>query len=181
MSDFSLVPVDHQPDFGDVSLVPVDHDPFSSDRTTQQVQIQQAQAQPESPAQQAPMGADQPNVGAQFSDGNKTADIARGAIIGEPQPTSLVPPSYDDNRQIGAQLPEFADGPSAYSYASLAPSLPYWPKSSKTGSNQQQFSMASHAAYSKCVDKCLHLLASPSGDLQSSEFRRCVAQCMGRL
>jgi len=31
MSDFSLVPVDYQPDFGDVSLIPVDHDPFSAD------------------------------------------------------------------------------------------------------------------------------------------------------
>src|SRR5438105_4454036 len=113
MSDLSLVPVDHLPDFSDVSLIPVDHDPFSSDRTTQQVQIQQAQAPPESPVRQQPMGA--------------------------------------------------------YSHASLAPSLndipkadyPYWPNSSKTGSTQQQFSMASHAAYSKCVDKCLHLLASP--------------------
>lgn len=76
-----------------------------------------------------------------------------------------------------------------YSYASLTPSLnddpnadgPYWPKSSKTGSNLQQFSMVSHAAYSRCVDKCIHLLPSPSGYLQSSEFRLCVAQCMGRL
>ena len=75
MPEFSLVPVDHQPDFGDVSLVPVDHDPFSVDRTTQQVQIQQAQVPPESPARQPPMGADQPNIGAQFPDGNTTADI----------------------------------------------------------------------------------------------------------
>lgn len=31
MADYSLVEVDHQPDFDDVSLVPVDHDPFSAD------------------------------------------------------------------------------------------------------------------------------------------------------
>ena len=111
MTDFSLVPVDHQPDFGDVSLIPVDQDPFGSDRTTQQLQIQQAQAPP-----------------------------------GEPQSPLLVAPSEDYNRPIGAQLPELADESSAYNYASLAPSLnddpkadsPYWPKSSKTGSNQQQ-------------------------------------------
>jgi hypothetical protein len=36
MPDFSLVPVDHQPDFGDVSLVPVDYDPFSADGVTRQ-------------------------------------------------------------------------------------------------------------------------------------------------
>ena len=32
MPDFSLVPVDYQPDFGDVSFVPVDHDPFAPNR-----------------------------------------------------------------------------------------------------------------------------------------------------
>ena len=36
MSDYSLVPVVHQPDFGDVSLVPVDHDPFGADGVIQQ-------------------------------------------------------------------------------------------------------------------------------------------------
>jgi hypothetical protein len=63
MSDVSLVPVDHQPDFEDVSLVPVDHDPFSADGVTQQAQSQQAQtplAQPQSPA----TTVGQPNVGA---------------------------------------------------------------------------------------------------------------------
>ena len=146
MPDYSLVPVDYQPDFGDVSLVPVDHDSFSDDGVTRQAAT---------PAQLAPS----------------------------------VAPSDDYNGRSGAQLPKFADGSSVYNYASLAPSLndnpkadgPYWPKSSKTGSNQQQFSMASHSAYSRCVDKCLHLLPSPSGDLQASEFRLCVAQCMGRL
>jgi hypothetical protein len=49
MPDFSLVPVDHQPDFSDVSLIPVDHDPFGADGA-----IQQAGAQPESQPQRAP-------------------------------------------------------------------------------------------------------------------------------
>jgi hypothetical protein len=49
MPDFSLVPVDHQPDFSDVTLVPVDHDPFSADCA-----IQQAGTQPESQSQRAP-------------------------------------------------------------------------------------------------------------------------------
>jgi hypothetical protein len=39
MPDYSLVPVDYQPDFNDHSLVPVDHDPFAADGVTQ---IQQA-------------------------------------------------------------------------------------------------------------------------------------------
>ncbi len=59
MPDFSLVPVDHQPDFSDVSLIPVDHDPFSADGT-----IQQAGTQPESQPQPLTTGAGQSNVGA---------------------------------------------------------------------------------------------------------------------
>jgi hypothetical protein len=41
MPDYSLVPVDYQPDFDDYSLVPVDHDPFAADGVTQQAQFQQ--------------------------------------------------------------------------------------------------------------------------------------------
>lgn len=40
MTEFSLVPVDHQPDFSDVSFVPVDHDPFSADDMIQQARTQ---------------------------------------------------------------------------------------------------------------------------------------------
>lgn len=54
MSDVSLVPVDHQPDFEDVSLVPVDHDPFSADGVTPQAQSQQTQSQPAQPPPQQP-------------------------------------------------------------------------------------------------------------------------------
>ena len=49
MPDFSLVPVEHQPDFSSVWLIPVDHDPFGADGA-----IQQAGTQPESQSQQAP-------------------------------------------------------------------------------------------------------------------------------
>jgi hypothetical protein len=58
MSDFSLVPVDHQPDFSDVSLVPVDHDPFSADGI-----VEQARAQPGGPPQQLASRVGQPDVG----------------------------------------------------------------------------------------------------------------------
>jgi hypothetical protein len=40
--DYSLVPVDYQPDFSDVSLVPVDYDPFSADDMIQQARTQLA-------------------------------------------------------------------------------------------------------------------------------------------
>lgn len=54
MDDYSLVPVEHQPDFENVSLVPVDHDPFSADAVTQQAPSQQAQSGPAQPPLQQP-------------------------------------------------------------------------------------------------------------------------------
>jgi hypothetical protein len=45
MAEYSLVPVDYQPDFGDVSLVPVDYDPFapsSADDMIRQANVQLA-------------------------------------------------------------------------------------------------------------------------------------------
>src|SRR6266702_2800275 len=57
MPDFSLVPVDHQPDFGDVSFVPVDHDPFSADGM-----IEQARTQLESQPQRLAAAAGLPDV-----------------------------------------------------------------------------------------------------------------------
>jgi hypothetical protein len=66
MPGYSLVPVDHQPDFDDHSLVPVDYDPFAADGLGQQPQIQLAQAQPQ---QQPPAGAGQPDAGAPAASG----------------------------------------------------------------------------------------------------------------
>ncbi|WP_298279496.1 HYD1 signature containing ADP-ribosyltransferase family protein [uncultured Bradyrhizobium sp.] len=43
MSEFSLVPVDHQPEFESYSLVPVEHDPFAGDDVTPQAQQAQSQ------------------------------------------------------------------------------------------------------------------------------------------
>ena len=43
MADYSLVPVEHQPDFENASLVPVDHNPFGDSGTVQQAQFQQPQ------------------------------------------------------------------------------------------------------------------------------------------
>jgi hypothetical protein len=70
MPDYSLVPVDYQPQFDDHSLVPVDHDPFAADGVAQQPQIQLAQAQPQGPPQQPPApGAGQPDAGAPAAGG----------------------------------------------------------------------------------------------------------------
>ena len=70
MPDFSLVPVDHQPDFSDVSLVPVDHDPFSIDdaigQSQSQIQTQPAETQPESSPQQPAMEVAQFDLGQPF-------------------------------------------------------------------------------------------------------------------
>lgn len=58
MADYSLVPVDYQPNFDGFSLVPVDHDPFGVSGVAPPAQAQpgqtaQAQTQPSPQAQQA--------------------------------------------------------------------------------------------------------------------------------
>jgi hypothetical protein len=87
MADFSLVPVDYQPDFSDFSLVPVDYDPFGADGAQQPGMRRGSQAQP--PA----TGAVYLDIGGQFSDGDKTADIARSGIGGAPRLAPSVAPS----------------------------------------------------------------------------------------
>jgi len=69
MADYSLVPVEHQPDFENVALVPVDHDPFSADGVTQQARSPQAHAQQAQtqPAQSQQAQTKQPAMGASRS------------------------------------------------------------------------------------------------------------------
>jgi hypothetical protein len=77
MPDYSLVPVDYQPDFDGYTLVPVDYDPFAEDGVIQQAQNQQpptptqpAQPQPQGPPQQPPATeAGQPDVGVPAASG----------------------------------------------------------------------------------------------------------------
>jgi len=71
MPDYSLVPVEYQPDFDDYSLVPVDHDPFAADGPIQQARTQLASQpqpdvgfdQPPSPPQTSPLSPIVPNGG----------------------------------------------------------------------------------------------------------------------
>lgn len=55
MADYSLVPVEHQPEFENVSLVPVDHDTFSDSGLPQQAPTQLAQMPIRSPQGQPPV------------------------------------------------------------------------------------------------------------------------------
>src|SRR3954463_10420280 len=81
MPDYSLVPVGHQPDFGDYSLVPVDDDPFAEDGVAQPAQIQLAQAQLQGPPQQQPAtGAGQPDGGAPAAGGVLTPLTENGRV-----------------------------------------------------------------------------------------------------
>jgi hypothetical protein len=109
MPDYSLVPVDYQPDFSDYSLVPVDYDPFGDDGATQQAQAQPAQTQaqpapprPQSRPPQPTTGNDLPDVGppligngGQFSAGtaigNKAADIAGKVAYGMMRQVATLP------------------------------------------------------------------------------------------
>ena len=125
MAEYSLVPVDYQPDFPGVSLVPVDHDPFGAGGATQppplqlaQPVLQSAQPQPASPrpgssTQQPPTGVGQPNVvastvGAQttapmqlnpYPAGYPTYDSSYGpSIINAVR--GMFNPSFDEDKRI---------------------------------------------------------------------------------
>jgi hypothetical protein len=88
MPDYSLVPVDYQPDFDDYSLVPVDYDPFAADGVAQQSYVQQAQ--PQGPPQQQPAtGAGQPDGSAPAAGGAPSGSVGGGIgpAGGAPNPT----------------------------------------------------------------------------------------------
>jgi hypothetical protein len=88
MPDYSLVPVDYQPNFDGYSLVPVDYDPFAAEGAVQQAQIQQAQ--PQGPPQQQPAtGAGQPDAGAPTTEGGPSGSGGGGIgpAGGAPNPT----------------------------------------------------------------------------------------------
>jgi len=73
MPDYSLVPVDHQPDFDDYSLVPVDHDPFAADDIIQPTRTQLAN-HPQTDA-----GFDQPPSAPQTPGSAPPLSLAAGA------------------------------------------------------------------------------------------------------
>lgn len=125
MPNFSLVPVDHQPDFRDVSLIPVDHDPFSADDMVQQARTQLATQ----PARLA-TGADLPDVGApaigdggQFSAGtaigNKAADVAGKVAYGLMNQFATLP-----QRAIDASAQDMQHlGEEGYTQQAIGPAL----------------------------------------------------------
>jgi len=118
MSDFSLVPVDHQPVFDDFSLVPVEHDQFGADGTGQQPQFQFAQAQPAQPQtepaptptqlpqpqpqsspQQPATGVGQPNIGAPAAGGSNPAGSPDSNLNAGNAGNSPNPPSGQDRAE----------------------------------------------------------------------------------
>ena len=126
MPDYSLLPVDYQPDFDDHSLVPVDHDPFAEDGVTQQAQIQQpptptqpAQPQPQTQPQQPATGAGQPGVNGAAT-GNSPSGSGGGAAGRNPND-----PAADQDR---SPAPVLFPG-----YANPTPMLDHQPVSSAHG------------------------------------------------
>ena len=116
MPDYTLVPVDYQPDFSDYSLVPVDYDPFAP-----KVVVEQAQPQPGGTPQQSASGVAQPDVVPPI---NNLSPVAFGeSYDGDVTPANGIPASRDPsagpifpvekssaasdqyNGQIGAQFP----------------------------------------------------------------------------
>ena len=99
MPDFSLVQVDHDPDFAGVSLVPVEHDPFNIDggvgpARTQLAQNQSPQSPATAPAKSAAEGFSGqstealPHHDSAPGDSYPTADAAAIAALQHINPTS---------------------------------------------------------------------------------------------
>src|SRR5258708_25546829 len=97
MPDFSLVPVDHQPDFDDYSLVPVDHDPFAEDGVTQQARTQLAsQPQPDAGFDQPPSAPQTPG---------SAPPLSPTVPNGGQAPSRPQPPAQDPHSQNHALRP----------------------------------------------------------------------------
>jgi hypothetical protein len=99
MADYSLVPVDHQPNFNGYSLVPVDYDPFGADDVTQQ-----GQAQPSPQAQQAQGQQAQPDTAPEppdhgLSDRQKLSPIGKAL-----SPITSYPQTYERMRNDALDL-----------------------------------------------------------------------------
>jgi hypothetical protein len=99
MPDYSLVPVDYQPEFEGVSLVPVDYDPFSADGP-----IQQAQTRPESQPQ-PDAGFDQPP----FAPQTPGSAPPLSPIVSNDGQTASVPQPPDLHSQYQALRPMLGD------------------------------------------------------------------------
>ena len=59
----------------------------------------------------------------------------------------------------------------------IGPSWPTYPPDDPPGGR----SCPPNGSGNSCYEQCKHLLPSPSGDLQASEFRACYRRCMGSL
>jgi hypothetical protein len=101
MPDYSLVPVDYQPDFDDYSLVPVDHDPFAGDGPIQQARTQLAsQPQPDAGFAQPPSAPQTPG----------SAPPLPSMVPNGGQPPSVPqPPGQDPHSQYQALRPMLGD------------------------------------------------------------------------
>jgi hypothetical protein len=109
MPDYSLIPVDYQPDFSDYSLIPVDYNPFAAEDAIQQAQVQ-AKSQPQPPTTRI----GQPNVGSPANNAQAAAydesydpdsDSASGVPgSGQPYNPSAVPISPSDERPPFGEL-----------------------------------------------------------------------------
>jgi hypothetical protein len=108
MADFSLVPVDHQPEFDNFSLVPVDHDPFGAEGVVQQSQAQPLQAQ-QAQIPTPATGVTQPDVGT-------LTNYALAADSGE----SWHPESDPPTASLAAPIPS-PDNASSQPFGELKP------------------------------------------------------------
>jgi Cytidine and deoxycytidylate deaminase zinc-binding region len=102
VADYSLVPVDYQPDFSDYSLVPVDYDPFGADGVTRQAAAPGESYDPESPSGTPASGQSYSPSAAPISPPGKPVPA------NQQQPGDMSGPTSGVSGPIGAKIAELA-------------------------------------------------------------------------
>ena len=155
MPDYSLVPVDHQPDFGDVSLVPVDYDPFSADDMIQQARTRLASQPQRLATSDAPIPGD---VNAAMPEAYQDPNVASASGVpafGQPYNPSAAPISAPGKPVLeNQQQPGDMSGPgpasggenSSFGKRLLQGTINAVPGAYYSGLAQQQFRQGNYGA-----------------------------------
>ena len=142
MPDYSLVPVDYQPDFDDYSLVPVDYDPFAADGVAHHRRSTGPGPAARPAAATPTTGAGQPDAGAPAAGGGPSG--SGGGGIG---PTGGAPnPTLDQGAAKAAPFGGYSLVPVDYQ-----PDFDgYYPFAADGLTQQAQISTAANTDFNRC-------------------------------
>jgi hypothetical protein len=123
-----------------------------------------------------------------ITDNGSSQAAQQQQLPGQPIGQSLID-FWNRAQQHASALPDWNAGSAnaaAYPFGTSGSSVSFTPTdqlgySATNDANTTDMSGRLNDRHNDCLDKCLHLIPSPSGDLQTSEFRKCYRECMGSL